>query len=99
KNRKNLHNQTLEHQTDEQLAYEDTPFEQELWEIELERLISPLKKRDQELFRDLFHSSDSAEELSQKHQLSTGAFYSRVSRGKATIRRFFEKKGAKKNGR
>lgn len=70
-------------------AHTDNPFEQELWEIELNRLLQPLTDRDQELFKEYFTSIEDTDEIAKRNNLTTGALYSRISRGKKKIRNFF----------
>ncbi|WP_208559067.1 sigma-70 family RNA polymerase sigma factor [Marinilactibacillus kalidii] len=74
-------------------TYEDTPFSKELWQIELHELLLPLKETDRKLFKDIFDSTYTTSEIAEKHGLSQGAFYSRVSRGKALIRHYFKTGG------
>lgn len=72
----------------------DTPFKNELWEIELDHLLAPLSQKDQALIKDVVEANLTTEEIAQKHGLTRGALYNRVSRAKAKVRRFFQKKGA-----
>lgn len=80
-----------EKQTNEKYV-EDQPFEQELWEFQLEKLLAPLSQKDQQLFKDIFSTTFTTEEVATKHRLTKGALYSRVSRGKRKIRDFFNRK-------
>ena len=74
-------------------AHTDNAFEQELWEIELNRLLQPLSERDKELFKDYFTSIEDTEVIAERNDLTPGALYSRISRGKKKIRDFFAKEG------
>lgn len=80
-----------------QHVHNDKPLSEELWEIQLEELLAPLNGKDRILFKDIFESKDSTEVIAEKHDLTTGALYSRFSRGKLKIRRHFEKKGESRN--
>lgn len=93
KYRRDIHMSQWEEHMNTELSHYDEPFSRELWETQLEELLAPLSKKDQQLFRDIFDSNDSTEEVAQKHELTQGALYSRVSRGKAKLRAFFQQKG------
>lgn len=93
KYRKDLHTLAWDETRHTDRVHMDMPFSKELWEIQLDELLCPLNKKDQQLFKDLFSSSQSTEEVARKHDLSQGALYSRVSRGKTKIRNYFSKEG------
>lgn len=80
-----------------QHVHNDKPLSQELWDIQLEELLAPLNEKDRSLFKEIFESKDSTDVIAEKHDLTTGALYSRFSRGKSKIRRHFEKKGESRN--
>lgn len=91
---KTIHNIYWEEEKHEkEYAHEDKHFEKELWEIELEELLEPLNERDKKLFKDYFDSSQSTEFIAKRNNLTQGALYSRISRGKQKIREFFAQKG------
>lgn len=74
-------------------AHTDNVFEQELWEIELNRLLQPLSDRDKTLFIEYFTSIEETEAIAERNNLTSGALYSRISRGKKKIREFFGREG------
>lgn len=74
-------------------AHTDRPFKKELWKIHLEELLTPLDEQDKQLFKEYFDSSASTETIAERNELSRGALYSRISRGRAKIKEFFSKKG------
>lgn len=74
-------------------AHTDNVFEQELWEIELNRLLEPLTDQDKKLFKQYFTSIEDTETIAARNDLTPGALYSRISRGKKKIRDFFDKEG------
>lgn len=94
KYRKQLHNIRWEEEKHEKsYAHTDNPFEEEIWEIEMNQLLEPLSEKDKKLFKAYFDSEATTETIAEKNNLSIGALYSRISRGKAKIRDFFAQKG------
>lgn len=93
KYRHEIKNVTWEETINDKNFTNDEPLARELWEIQLAELLAPLNKRDQQLFKDLFDSAYSTDEIATKHQMTKGALYNRLSRGRVKIRDFFQKKG------
>lgn len=89
-----VHNVSWEEEKHEKsYAHTDSPFEQEIWEIELNRLLQPLSDRDKKIFKEYFISIEDTEEIAKRNNLTQGALYSRISRGKKKIRTFFAREG------
>lgn len=80
-------------QMEQAYSQTDQPFSKELWEIQLAELLEPLNEKDRALFKDMLESNHTTEEIAQKYHLSQGALYNRISRGKAKLKAFFQKKG------
>ncbi len=82
-----------EEKHEESYAHHDNVFQQELWEIQLDQLLEPLSEQDKILFKDYFISTDDTETVAKRNELTPGALYSRISRGKKKIRDFFAREG------
>lgn len=83
----------VEEKHEKYYAHTDNAFEQELWEIELNRLLQPLTEIDKKLFKEYFTTIEDTEVIAERNDLTAGALYSRISRGKKKIRDFFAKEG------
>lgn len=94
KYQKDVHNISWDEEKHEiAYAHTDNVFEQELWEIELNRLLEPLSEQDKLLFKEYFTSIEDTETIAERNKLTPGALYSRISRGKKKIRDFFDRDG------
>ena len=59
----------------------------------IDQLLEPLSEQDKILFKDYFISTDDTETVAKRNELTPGALYSRISRGKKKIRDFFAREG------
>lgn len=62
----------------------------ELWRLELEELLMNLPQKDREIFRLLYLESLSTEEVANRNNLSMNALYSRLSRARKKLRKWYE---------
>ncbi|HHX71115.1 MAG: sigma-70 family RNA polymerase sigma factor [Miniphocaeibacter sp.] len=92
--RKYLEKSKTENIEELNISVEPEKMEIELIE-EFEDLISPLNEEDKEIFRNRFYDEISYDIISQKMNLSKGAVYNRVLRGKKKIREYLEQGGRK----